>query len=381
MWQKCASEGNLGVARPTKHERGESWNRFGLCSACRRRISERVSHMFFFRLFRASAFVEKIPECTERFCQCTGRYRALTFAANLHPPPRDHMGRAECVVRAYGALCAECGPAGTAFNLSSGDGPVPWTYTASDRLCPGATTKRTVETFIQIFGDVGLTRDSNRPSNPLHTAGQKLHLNAARIKTYLERNPDVVQLHSQVSIHSWRLGVQRGSQFVHAADGPCEACKIFCPQIYAVLNPAVPTGGKPPGKKRTVLGEPCNACLCMCLYVSRPVSLFGKVLMCAMVRAKLSFSIPPSNLTPAFPAVSTAGSRQNGAPNIDTGTAPHTQRPAQACGAQEAARPVPASAKTPSPTSANPNGMLFPARSCKHMNILYVLEHRHPCYL
>ena len=162
------------------------------------------------------------------------------------------MGRDLCAVRAFGALCAECGPAGKEYSKSLGYGPPPAFPSDPLRCCEGATTKRTAETFIEMFGSNGLTQDAARRSNPWNSAGQKLHLRAADVKrAVLSGVFSMQQLHAKLSWAAWNASVLRGTTLVHSTDGPCAACQIFCPDEYAALTPQLGRPGPPSkGSKR-----------------------------------------------------------------------------------------------------------------------------------
>ena len=161
------------------------------------------------------------------------------------------MGRISCAVRAYNALCAECGDAGKAFSLSAGHGPAPWGQLDPCKWVVGASTKRTAATFISMFGSSGFNPNQHRPSNQWDSAGEKLHLRAADIKQLLVAGIRTVEeLHGTLSLHALHRSLISGTQLVHDADGECKACKIECSELYAALNPSMPKGGRPAKKLR-----------------------------------------------------------------------------------------------------------------------------------
>ena len=156
------------------------------------------------------------------------------------------MGRMCCAVHRYNALCAECGEAGRAFSTSDGDGPPPWGQLDPGNCIAGASTKRTAITFISMFGSAGLSTNSDRPSNPYHSAGQKLLMAAAGVKqALLTGRTTVNKLHVALSLHALQSSVLRGTSQLHTVDGECEACKVECTELYFALNPAVSKGGRP----------------------------------------------------------------------------------------------------------------------------------------
>ena len=151
------------------------------------------------------------------------------------------MLRSQCAVRAYGALCAECGPAGKAYSMASSPEAPPWAWDGHMSLVQGATTRRTVETFGEMFGLGGLKQDND---GQWKGAAHKLHLRASDVKRVIDEGYDVQALHETLSWHAWnkQMRLLPSATIEHAADGPCHACELYCAEAYEALAPK--TGGK-----------------------------------------------------------------------------------------------------------------------------------------
>ena len=176
----------------------------------------------------------------------------------------------ECAVMAFNALCAEHGPQGKAYSMAAEPDAPPWSWDDPMVLCPGATPRRTVETFVSMFGDEGLKMDT---SGRCQSAAEKLHKRAAHVKKVIDAGYDELQLHSKLSWHAWNCAtscLQRGT-VKHAHTGPCVACQIYCPEEYEALKPQKAAAGRPPKQKRASRtlkkADPPSACRSVCIII------------------------------------------------------------------------------------------------------------------
>jgi hypothetical protein len=172
------------------------------------------------------------------------------------PARKMTTGRSHCAVRAFNALCAECGDAGKRYSCAAA-GVAPWSHDAvvaqTMALCPGANAQRTVNTFAEMFGWSSLAQDAD--GKRWTGAADKLHQRSADVKKALAAGKcSVEQLHGALSIHAMKAGVLHGTAAVdtaHTASGECPACAIHFPREYAALQPQIISkGGRPPKKQR-----------------------------------------------------------------------------------------------------------------------------------
>ncbi len=157
--------------------------------------------------------------------------------------------RSLCAVRAYGALCAEAGDAGKAYSLAAQPGSPPWAGSDPMRLLPGASAKRTVQTFASMFGEGTLQLDAD---GRWTGAAAQLHQRGADVKKALKAGCCTEQqLHGKLSWAAWNACALRGTTLIHAASGECAVCAAHLPQEYDALKPQLGgKGGRPPKKQR-----------------------------------------------------------------------------------------------------------------------------------
>jgi hypothetical protein len=155
-----------------------------------------------------------------------------------------------CVLRAFGALCAEHGPEGVAFCKASNPTPL-WTTLDPQKLAPSGCPKRTVQCFKVLFPDDDLPHDKG--GNRTQTSGVMLHRRSQAVKELIIKGPSAVELHRKLSWHAMHsLHATDGVVACHTAHGPCAACQAYCPLLYAALQPR--KKGRPAGK-----GMSCSA--------------------------------------------------------------------------------------------------------------------------
>ena len=159
--------------------------------------------------------------------------------------------RSLCAVHAFGAFCAECGDAGKVYSCAAA-GTAPWSTDAVTsnvmELCPGASAKRTVETFASMFGWSSVKADAD---GKLKGAAFKLHQRSADVKQALARGAaSVQQLHATLSVHALQASQLHGTGLVHTHSGACPACAAHLPLEYAALQPQLAKAGPPCKKKR-----------------------------------------------------------------------------------------------------------------------------------
>jgi len=172
-----------------------------------------------------------------------------------------------CAVRAYGALCAECGEDGKRYSESASPGVAPWGMLESaTSLVAGAAPKRTATVFIAMFGADGLKADKD---GRWKTAADRLHMRAADVKGYLLAGSDERALHAALSLHACKQAREGGVLLAHAVDGACQACLQQCPQMLAALKPASQNKGGRPAKK--TVSRKTGACpSCVICYLPVP---------------------------------------------------------------------------------------------------------------